>query len=125
MQSRIIPSIAVDITDAESFAYSVTSIMSEVIIGKIEDMGHASAVTQAMLIGADNDATLRIAHDAASAKRALHILRRVGHTRYLTDQGAIKGLKVDRELNLADVGTHYCSREVMAYFEAQLRGANM
>ena len=60
--------------------------------------------------------TLRIAHDAASAKRALHILRRVGHTRYLTDQGAIKGLKVDRELKLADVGTHYCSREVMALF---------
>jgi hypothetical protein len=48
--------------------------MGEVIIGKIEDMGHASAVAQAMMIGADNDATLSIAHDAASGrKRALHV----------------------------------------------------
>jgi hypothetical protein len=61
--------------------------------------------------------------EAIDSQKLRVMLIRVGHTRYLTDQGAIQGLKVDRELNLADVGTHYCSREVLAYFEPQLRGA--
>jgi hypothetical protein len=36
--SRIQPSVATDITDSESFAYSVVSIVLEVVRGKIEDM---------------------------------------------------------------------------------------
>jgi hypothetical protein len=79
--SRIQPSVATDITDSESFAYSVVSIVLEVVRGKIEDMGYATATEQETVIGGDNDAVLRIAASAASAKRALHILRRMGHTR--------------------------------------------
>ena len=74
------------------------------------------------MIGADNDATLRIAADAASAKRAIHILRRMWHTRWLTDNNTIAGIKLDRDLNLADLGTHYSARDVIAYFEPQLMG---
>lgn len=35
----------------------------------------------------------------------------------------IKAMKVNRELNLADVGTHYCTRAEMAYFLKRLRGS--
>ena len=84
-------------------------------------MGHAEATELPTLIFGDNDATLRIAADAGSAKRALHILRRMGHSRYLTDLGAIRGSKVPRELNLADIGTHYSTRDVLSAFEYVLR----
>ena len=121
-RSRIQPSIAVDITDSESYGFSIGGIITEVVRGKMEDMGHAEATEQPTVIGGDNDATLRIAADAASAKRALYVLRRVGHTRYLTDMGKIKGLKMDRSLNIADAGTHYITRDEMAYVEPRLRG---
>ena len=38
-RSRLQHSIAVDITDSESFAYSVAGIMAEVIRGLLEDTG--------------------------------------------------------------------------------------
>ena len=78
-------SIAIDITDAESFAYSVAAVMAEVLRGRLEDTGFMHAILAATLICTDNDATMRIASDAASAKRALFILRRLGHTRHLTE----------------------------------------
>ena len=31
-------------------------------------------------------------------------------------------MKVDRSLNLADVGTHYCTRAEVAFFLKRLRG---
>ena len=49
-------------------------------------------------------------------RRALHILRRLGHSRHLTDLGIIKALKIDRDINLADCGTHYCTTTEMQYF---------
>ena len=58
-------------------------------------MGYAAATNLPLVIGADNDATLRIAADAASAKRALHLLRRVWHARWQTDNGLIKGGRQD------------------------------
>ena len=122
-RSRLQPSIAIDITDSESYAYSVVAVIMEVAAGLIEDMGYASCVELPLVIGADNDATLRIAADAASAKRAIHILRRMWHTRWLTDNDKIAGIKLDRDLNLADLGTHYSARDVIAYFEPQLMGS--
>ena len=44
--------------------------MAEIVRGYIEDLGMASATAQATPIVTDNDATMRIASDAASAKRA-------------------------------------------------------
>ena len=69
----------------------------------------------------DNDATLRIASDAASAKRALHILRRLGHTRHLTDLGVIVAKKIARTFNVADAGMHYCTKDVLHAFDKKLR----
>ena len=76
-----------------------------------------------MTIGGDNDATLRIATDAASAKRALHIRRRLGHVRQLTIAKKIKGVKVKRDHNISDVGTHYVVKEILTRFRRHLRGA--
>ena len=45
------------------------------------------------------------------------------HTRWLTDNDKIAGIKLDRDLNLADLGTHYSARDVIAYFEPQLMGS--
>ena len=73
------------------------------------------------VIATDNDATLRIASDAASAKRALHILRRMAHTRYMTEAGMIVAIKIDRALNVADLGTHYSTRDVLRSLEYRLR----
>ena len=72
-------------------------------------------------IGGDNDAVIKIASDAASAKRALLVLRRMGHARWQTDNGDIAAVKLPRELNAADTGTHYCTREILAKFERALR----
>ena len=121
-QSRLQHSAAYDITDSEAFAYSIGSIMADVVRGRIEDMGYAELTEHATIIGGDNDATLRIAADAASAKRGLHIMRRIAHTRYLTEQEAIRGLKVKRDLNLADAGTHYITNAITRRFEPVLRG---
>ena len=76
---------------------------------------------QSTVIAGDNDATLKIASDAASAKRALHILRRMGHTRWLTDLSEIAAVKIARDLNAADIGTHYSTRDVLSAFEYVLR----
>ena len=46
----------------------------------------------------------------------------MGHSRYLTDQGAIRGAKVPRDLNLADLGTHYVTREILSKFFDKLHG---
>ena len=73
--SRLQHSIAVDITASEAFGFSIAAIMTEIVRGYLEDLGMASATAQATPIVTDNDATMRIASDAASAKRALHILR--------------------------------------------------
>ena len=121
-QSRLQDSGSSDITDAESFAYSVGAIMAEVIRGRLEDSGYAILTELATVIATDNDATLRIASDAASAKRAMHILRRMVHTRGLTDKGLIKAIKVKRDLNYADAGTHYLTKTVASYFGCALRG---
>ena len=121
-QSRLQHSGSSDITDAESFAYSVGAIMAEVIRGRLEDSGYAILTELATVIATDNDATLRIASDAASAKRAMHILRRMVHTRGITDKGWIKAIKVKRDLNYADSGTHYLTKSAAAYFGCALRG---
>ena len=52
----------------------------------------------------------------------MHILRRMVHTRGITDKGWIKALKVKRDLNYADAGTHYLTKPVAAYFGSALRG---
>ena len=114
--------IATDITDSESFAFSVAAITLEVVKGRLKDIGYARFTAQAIVIGVDNDATIRIASDAASAKRALHILRRLGHARYMTDNDDITARKIDRALNVADVGTHYLTGTEMRTLEARLRG---
>jgi len=50
---------------------------------------------------------LRIASDAAAAKRALHILRRLAHVRELTNAKIIIALPVPGIRNPANVGTKY------------------
>ena len=77
----------------------------------------------ATLIGTDNDATRRIVSDAAAAKRALHILRRLGHTRHLVDMGEIEAGQMPRDLNVADLGTHYFTQPILKAFEKWCRGA--
>ena len=72
-----------------------------------EDLGLSSAIAQATPIATDNDATMRIASDAASAKRALHILRRLAHARELKTRGDIVALHVPGVRNPADIGTKY------------------
>ena len=96
--------------------------MAEVIRGKIEDNGYALLTELATVIATDNDATLRIASDAASAKRAMHILRRMVHTRGITDKDLIKAIKVKRDLNYADAGTHYLAKATASYYGAAFRG---
>ena len=121
-RTRLQHSIAIDITDAESYAYSVGGVLAELIRGRLEDIGHAELTVEATPIGTDNDATLRIASDAASAKRALHILRRMGHVRWATDMKMIVAIKMDRTLNLSDVNTHYCTKEEHKRAEPKFRG---
>ena len=105
--SRLQHSIAVDITASEAFGFSIAAIMAEIIRGYMEDLGMASATAQAAPIVTDNDATMRIASDAASAKRALHILRRFAHVRQLTARDVIKALPIDGVVNPANGGTKY------------------
>ena len=62
------PSIVVDITDAEAFAYSICAVMAEVLRGKKEDMGLAKYTTLATVIGSDNDAD--VAHATAAERLA-------------------------------------------------------
>ena len=81
--------------------------MAEIVRGYIEDLGMASATAQATPIVTDNDATMQIASDAASAKRALHILRRLAHARELKTRGEITALHVSGLRNPANVGTKY------------------
>ena len=121
-QSRLQHSAAYDITDSESFAYSIGSIMADVVRGRLEDMGYAQLTVEPCAIGGDNDATLRIAADAASAKRGLHIMRRIAHTRYLTEMGSIRGLKIKRDLNLSDAGTHYITGPLQKKWDPYFRG---
>ena len=52
----------------------------------------------------------------------LHIARRVAHTRYLTTQGRVRGIKVKRDYNYADAGTHYLAKPVAAVFDKAFRG---
>ena len=73
----------------------------------MEDLGLAAEVEQGTVIGTDNDATLRIASDAASAKRALHILRRLAHVRQLTNMKLIIAMAIPGLRNPANVGTKY------------------
>ena len=82
---------------------------------------YAEWVKHAVAIATDNDATLRIASDAASAKRAFHILRRMARTRHLVDSGIIAAIKIARDLNLADLGTHYNAGHLHKYFRYKLR----
>ena len=105
--SRLQHSVAVDITASEAFGFSIAAIMAEIVRGYIEDLGMASATVQATPIVTDNDATMRIASDAASAKRALHILRRLAHARELKTRGEITALHVSGLRNPANVGTKY------------------
>ena len=70
-------------------------------------------------LGVDANALAR-ALDKSSKKWDLV---NMGHTRHLTDQLVISAVKIARDLNLADVGTHYSSREVLASFERLLRNA--
>ena len=121
-QSRLQHSAAYDITDSESFAYSIGSIMADVVRGRLEDFGYAQLTVEPCVIGGDNDATLRIAADAASAKRGLHIMRRIAHTRYLTEMNSIRGAKIKRDLNLADAGTHYITGAILKRWESYFRG---
>ena len=114
-------SVATDITDSESHGFSVAGILAEVVIGLVEDMGYAEWVKNAVAIATDNDATLRIASDAASAKRAFHILRRMARTRHLVESGIIAAIKIARDLNLADLGTHYNAGHLHKYFRYKLR----
>ena len=58
-------------------------------------------------IGTDDDAVQRIASDAASAKRALHILRRLAHARELKTRGEVAALHVPGVRNPANIGTKY------------------
>ena len=96
--------------------------MAEVVRCRLEDLGFAYAIVDPTLIFTDNDATLRIASDAASAKRAMHILRRLAHTRYLTENEIILAATINRNYNPADTGTHYLTRAALAVHEAALRG---
>ena len=105
--SRLQHSIAVDITASEAFGFSIAAIMAEIIRGYMEDLGMASATAQAAPIVTDNDATMRIASDAASAKRALHILRRLAHARELKTRGEVAALHVPGVRNPANIGTKY------------------
>ena len=86
-------------------------------------MGAARATCLPTIIATDNDATRRIAADAASAKRAQHIMRRLGHTRHLVDNKEVEALKVPRHLNVADVGTHYSTSIILKQFKSWFRGA--
>ena len=45
--------------------------MAEVVRGRLDDLGKPEGTEHATLIGTDNDATRRIASDAAAAKRAV------------------------------------------------------
>ena len=81
--------------------------MTEIVRGYLEDLGMASATAQAAPIVTDNDATMRIASDAASAKRALHILRRLAHARELKTRGEVAALHVPGVRNPANIGTKY------------------
>ena len=100
-------SVAVDITASEAFGFSIAAIMTEIVRGYLEDLGMASATAQATPIVTDNDATMRIASDAASAKRALHILRRLAHARELKTRGEIAALHLAGLRNPANIGTKY------------------
>ena len=105
--SRLQHSIAVDITESEAFGYAIAAVMAEVLRGYMEDLGLGAELEQLTPIVTDNDATLRIASDAASAKRALHILRRFAHVRQLTARDVIKALPIDGTVNPANGGTKY------------------
>ena len=86
-------------------------------------MGLVHATCVALGIATDNDAVKRVMADAASAKRSSHILRRAGHARHLTDLEEIASMKIKRDLNPADVGTHYSSAAIIKLFESHFRGA--
>ena len=121
--SRMQHSIASDITDSEAFGFGIAAVLCEVVRGRLDDMGASYCTIHATGIGTDNDATRRIAADAASAKRAQHIMRRLGHTRHLTDLGVIVAKKIARDFNVADAGTHYCTKDVLHAFDKKLRNA--
>ena len=46
-----------------------------------------------------------------------------GHTRHLTDLGVIVAKKIARNFNVADAGTHYCTKDVLHEFDKKLRNA--
>ena len=50
-------------------------------------------------------------------------MRRLGHTRHLTDNEEVTALKIPRDLNVADCGTHYNTAQINRSFEAWFRGA--
>ena len=45
----------------------------------------------------------------------------MAHTRYMTEAGMIVAIKIDRALNVADLGTHYSTRDVLRSLEYRLR----
>ena len=45
----------------------------------------------------------------------------MAHTRHITDLEIIVAVKVMRDLNLADIGTHYCTRDILDYFRYKTR----
>ena len=49
-------------------------------------------------------------------------MRRIAHTRYLTEMGSIRGAKIKRDLNLADAGTHYITGAILKRWEPYFRG---
>ena len=116
VRARLQHSTAVDITDSESFGFSIGAVNAEVIRGKLEDLGYAEIVEQETVIGTDNDATLRIASDAGSAKKALFLMRRLAHATCMTFAKKIKAVQIKRDLNLADAGTHYLKKDIFKGF---------
>ena len=45
----------------------------------------------------------------------------MGHTRWLTALSEIIAVKIARDLNASDIGTHYSPRDVRSAFEYVLR----
>ena len=55
------------------------------------------------------------------ASPSLRLRRSDDHTRHLTDLKLIKAGKIDRSLNAADAGTHYCTKEEHEKLRQKLR----
>jgi hypothetical protein len=124
-QSRLQPSISIDITASESYAYSVAVVIAEVARGRIMDFGASDIVAEPTFICTDNDATERIASTAAAAKRALLTLRRQAYSRHATDMKRVRAARVPGKLNMANIGTKPTTRDEIRRAMCMLRNINM